>query len=651
METISSLITQIIENKVTLTLVFLLLLSLIGALIYVSVLGNRVSRRRIRILDQFATILERKVSGPELERSISNLEVGERDELVRVAIDEYGETLVFRESRTGIVLRNVLDANYYFSAERIVPELVRNRFLSATPGFLTAFGLIATFLGLSLGLSGINLDGDTEVLKSGVSGLVAGAGIAFVPSLVGVFGSVVLNIATKAFQGRVDTAFRKVENRIDRAVERVTAEQLLSESLEKQEALLRVQEDVSQVTKELAEKIGSQVGESVAASVEKLSIEMRAAISDSLQPALEALTQSIVTQNSQVFDELTRRMGDGFAEIGREQARELHGGASAIQEAVQSLAEGIAGIQNETAQLQSITQSQAENMSAASDSVATAALALEGSASKFDGVSTQIRQLQDLTTSKFEELLEQHTGIFANLEGYTLTLPKLQADLRDLVQGMSDASTRVATSNETASQTLTTVTNATLAELKTELQNHQSNSRVVYESLERNLKAATAQMEAWLRDYSHQVESQTNQRMDTWNKHTTDFATHLLNVSTTLQSVILELQAQQDSIEATLTRTDQNAESLDKTFTQLADGIGRFYETTPALHGLTRSVEQLVGRLNTSNPLEQRAFQPEQIAAGAIPVHGTVPVGDSNFPVVNRLAAEPTSAPDEVAGA
>lgn len=57
--------------------------------------------------------------------------------------------------------------------------------IAVVPGFLTALGVIGTFVGLQLGLSDLNIAGNVDVneMKNGVAGVINGAKIAFMTSV------------------------------------------------------------------------------------------------------------------------------------------------------------------------------------------------------------------------------------------------------------------------------------------------------------------------------------------------------------------------------------------------------------------------------------------------------------------------------------
>lgn len=64
---------------------------------------------------------------------------------------EFDETLV--EARIGdeIHLHSIYDSNHFFNSSTLARGIAESRMLAAVPGFLTALGVIGTFVGLQLG--------------------------------------------------------------------------------------------------------------------------------------------------------------------------------------------------------------------------------------------------------------------------------------------------------------------------------------------------------------------------------------------------------------------------------------------------------------------------------------------------------------------
>ena len=171
---------------------------------------------------------------------------------------EFDETLVESKSTDGLRLHNVYDADYFFNPATLAPGITESRMLAAVPGFLTAIGVVGTFIGLQLGLSELNIGNDVRVdeMKDGLAHVISGAKLAFMTSVWGVFLSVLFNFVEKAIEDKVRDGISSLQVRIDELFPRFSAEMQLKciadDGGESRETL-----------QGLAEKIGEKMQESL----------------------------------------------------------------------------------------------------------------------------------------------------------------------------------------------------------------------------------------------------------------------------------------------------------------------------------------------------------------------------------------------------
>src|SRR5690606_41026188 len=84
---------------------------------------------------------------------------------------EFDESLVYSADKTR--LSNTLDAEHFFNNYTLAYGLTSSRLLAAAPTFLTAIGVLGTFLGLKFGLKVLQIIAwDVEALKDCISVLL-----------------------------------------------------------------------------------------------------------------------------------------------------------------------------------------------------------------------------------------------------------------------------------------------------------------------------------------------------------------------------------------------------------------------------------------------------------------------------------------------
>lgn len=253
------------------------------------------------------------------------------DRDVRLLWSEFDESLVITEDQNKIF--NTLDASYFFNAKTLASGLTGSRLLAAVPSFLVALGVLGTFVGLTIGLSGLDgTSGEVETLKSGINELISGATVAFMTSVWGVFFSLILNFIEKLVEGNVLNKISKLQQRIDGLYQHIPAEQ----------SLLNISE-YSKESKHALQELHERIGDRLQETLSGMSDAMQHAVTDALNtvmaPAIQALVQNSSDQSNQVLTALVEQFMSGMASAGREQSGQMQQAAADVNTAVSSIGE------------------------------------------------------------------------------------------------------------------------------------------------------------------------------------------------------------------------------------------------------------------------------------------------------------------------
>lgn len=151
-------------------------------------------------------------------------EVLPRLDSLREQWQEFKEGIV----EIGGVHRNTLPSEQFFVEDAVAGGLrfagVPYSFLQLAPTMATGFGILGTFVGISLGLSRIDFQGD---ITTSVQLVLPALSSAFATSILGVFAAITIEFFANGSAGKMDSALHSLREAIDRKVERVTAEELL----------------------------------------------------------------------------------------------------------------------------------------------------------------------------------------------------------------------------------------------------------------------------------------------------------------------------------------------------------------------------------------------------------------------------------------
>jgi hypothetical protein len=447
-------------------------------------------------------------------------------DVVRDAWREFDETLVTDDAG----LYNTVDAAEFFNEHRFAPRLVGNRFLQASPTALTTLGLLGTFIGLTVGLRGLDLGSTAEELRVGIQTLVAGAALGFTASLWGVFASLVTNVFERWQERRVVVRVNALASDIDKLFQMRSPEQSLSEiaahSSESKEAL--------QV---LHEKIGSALQETVKNIGDDTSRAVSVAIQESLAPIMADLAKRAADQSADVFKEISGQLTQSFNEIGRSLAEELKASSESMRTTLDYMGEKLAQQADQhLAQMDEMHRATAQHLTSVVAATERQIALLDESLPK---VVTGLEQAASLVVASTSgvEAVSNLGGMLAQAIG---TMDEMATKTSQAASALASQQASVSDLTDKA-VTAADLLRATSASLNGGFEGMRAAQASFLHDLEQQLHKHSQSMAGWLASYGDQVSKQTAHRMDEWNMHTEKFTSHMVTAANALSDVIDEL--------------------------------------------------------------------------------------------------------------
>lgn len=483
---------------------------------------------------------------------------------------DFNESLV--SSKQQKRLYSTIESAYFFNEKSLGEGLSGSRMLLLGPSLLVALGVLGTFTGLSIGLSGVNLQGsDIEELKSGVVQLISGASLAFLTSVWGVGLSLSMNLCERFFESRVLVSLKKVQDDLDGIFPNYSSEQTLLEigdsSFESQVAL-----------QELHEKIGSKLQEALHSMGDSMQHAITTALNNIMAPAIETLISSTSQQSSRALEGLVEQFMHGMSEAGGAQAEQLKTAAESVNHAAERMGDGLNMVltqfTEEQRQLSEAGQAQFEKMQAQHQTfVDRLSESAEATLEQNRTIVAQHRELLDSMQGMAGAIKEssQHLDNSSNQLGLLSTnLQKTATQFDEGLILLSEALTETGEQNatvaaqiqshmETLSQVIvqlnesaeTMQSSAEVAKLGyASLEEHQSSflegleeqlGRLT-ESLRSHVGSLEEQVSKWLEEYSLTVKAQVENRMDEWNTQTINFASEMKNTVEAIGGLVDELE-------------------------------------------------------------------------------------------------------------
>jgi hypothetical protein len=245
---------------------------------------------------------------------------------------EFDETLIEIRKDGETQLFNTFDADHFFNSSTLAKGVTDNRMIAAVPGFLTAIGVIGTFVGLQLGLSEVNISSNVTIdeMKTGVSAVIGGAKVAFMTSIWGVFLSVVFNFLEKLLEQSIRTKINGLQINIDEIFPRLSPESQLQDiadnSNESRESL-----------QGLAEQIGIKMQESMLTATRGISEALEKTLTEIMAPAINKLVDETSEGNQKALEELLTKFMEGFGEQGKQQRVAMDSASEKVNESISDM--------------------------------------------------------------------------------------------------------------------------------------------------------------------------------------------------------------------------------------------------------------------------------------------------------------------------
>lgn len=365
---------------------------------------------------------------------------------------EWDDTLLIEPSSKDSKpqLMRTVDAAHIFNERSLAAGLVHSRMIAATPGLLTALGVLGAFVGLQLGLKGLNL-GAGEIEKS-IPDLVSSLSVKFSASIWGILTSIAFNILEKPLVWIALGRVHAVQSRLDALYRRHTPETSLSQLQNSsgesvailrglaasigghmQQALAQVGQFTSVAIKEAMEPAVATFVESVRKTNEDFRTGSSEGLSDAIATSAQRLQESLERvgdRYNQQFIDLSRRLTESF--------EGLHGPVSKLSESLQRqdavLGQAVERL-NASAGMADVLSTAAGTLSAAARQLAELKESWELSASRNEtAASAQDRaaQMNERVSARFTETVGHIETFREGMETAANVVGSLGAPMREL---------------------------------------------------------------------------------------------------------------------------------------------------------------------------------------------------------------------------
>lgn len=244
-----------------------------------------------------------KYSRESMAEEYGNLQ----DEMVKGPYSEIWrkfERTLFKSNREGIMITQ--DPEAFYNDQTLLENIPLDIF-RAMPGIFTGLGLLGTFFGITVGISGIDF-GNVETMKNGIEVLLRGTSTAFWTSVAGLLCALIFKGRNSQFYRPYTQAVGALIDQLNMLFPAKSLEEFLSDQAEQAEEQTIAMRDLNGELVGRLEEMFVKLGQSIDVALKN---NLSESFSQSLEPVFQNLNQSIDKLGSSAGDTLSKSIEQG----------------------------------------------------------------------------------------------------------------------------------------------------------------------------------------------------------------------------------------------------------------------------------------------------------------------------------------------------
>lgn len=524
-----------------------------------------------------------------------------QNSFVAEAWGKYKKNLARSKDENLVRIYSTVEAGEYFNIPAFTGSLYTH-FYSGMAGVFTGIGILGTFVGLTIGLIGINTS-STAALQSGISVLLSGMTTAFWTSVVGISLGLIFNIVYSIILKRVTATVQTVAAHFERIFTRRTVEEILMEQSSEAQAQTAI---LSRLGTDMASALCDRLPDVLEGIADKLNDSLKGDLQqkfDLLLNELHQLNSGAITAVADSFNSGAGEQIAGFAKT----LETLSDGMEEILRKSQETSQDVNAQIQETLQqmLQELQTSMSDNLSRQKEGMTEAV-------SQNQLMMEEMRETMKRMSESMEELANKSHSSIETAAREMAENAKMQSDeARKSAQAMS----------ESTEQTLAALEQK-ISQMQQAMADHENALRQILLSMEKAMTSSTTLIQNagktadTFRQAAGPVQTAVNtmngyitQMVQTTEKYGRQFNDNTKLIATTVDTNRKTLQNMQDVLVKTKAAWDAYETHFDKvkgeladTFQVLDDGLKQYNDATERglnskLQRFDETIGTAVGRL------------------------------------------------------
>jgi len=583
----------------------------------IHILGKLLNKYRKQIKEKNPnTHLDISEEYPELLEEINN-----SNHRLEKLWKEFDESLIKKSDGEKFIIRNSIDAEYFFNKKTMISHL-GSKLFNAIPGMLLGIGLMGTFVGLYFALIQLNV-GDAEKLQESIKVLINMVGVKFAASIWGLGLSVIFTFIDKYLEFGLEKKLDRIQITIDQMFIRETAEQNLDSILNQNTQQTKA---LNGLATSLTEKIAAEFNTTLIPKIElmnqhfhKMPEHISSSISQTFQKPLEELSDTVknLTTNQ------AEKSNEALENIIREFLTELKSAAGDEGEKLKAASAQSQDILLSTSEQLQTTFSSMQNMFNDQQSISTAR------DNKILEDLNQIKQdqqemIQNLSSSVKDNISSINSEVSENIS--------------KLVQTIQNTSTQQQEASEKREQEITSSVNSMLSNIEESISKQMEDDNKRNEIVTSMLQQLSSQNKELITEISSTVSGEMNSlnsnSQQLFEKLISQFDDHIDRVKSSVDSILNNLKIEVQNIDVVMTsaakqliglpgyldKVEQSTEKLlvfsddlTKSTNQLLQFNSDFIKTQENLDAYSNNILSASDELKTADSHLKETLQNSQI--------------------------------------
>lgn len=214
------------------------------------------------------------------------------------------ERTLFKSKAEGVLMTQ--DPEAFYNDRTLLENLPLDLF-RAMPGIFTGLGLLGTFAGITVGISGIDL-GNVETMKSGIEVLLSGTKTAFLTSVVGLILALGYNLLDNWIYRPYTKKLATLIDQLNTLFPSKSLEEFLSNQAEQAEEQTDAMRELNGELVGRLEDMFVKLSQSIDVALKN---NLTESFTNSLEPVFQDLSQSIDKLGSSAGDTLSKSIEQG----------------------------------------------------------------------------------------------------------------------------------------------------------------------------------------------------------------------------------------------------------------------------------------------------------------------------------------------------